>query len=394
MAMSPDFFDSNTAANTALRAPTRGAGGDTSHFVLSEGDVERLLGDDSADARADIIKKVAEVHQQQKYSLRELALAEQIFRLMLKDTESSVREMLANSLKDNPHIPRDIIITLTQDSERVAAPVLEYSPVLSDTDIIALLQIAKQQDAKPVAIAKRKHISEAVAVALVQTQNIQAVTQLMSNPGAKIPERSYHEALRNHGKESSVATAIAHRPDLPITVVESVITLVSESLASVLRTQYHVAPSTVSAETDKTREIATLRLIDGQQTNPRDVEKLVDQLQAFGRLTPSIILTSLCRGNLYFFETSLARLSNIPIRNAQLLIHDKGGLGFKALYAKAGLPEKFLIPSRMLLEIVAENSRNGQPQIANQLAQRLIQKAGGQNIENLSYLLALIRQSA
>lgn len=381
----------NNVKDAAALAPGEAQKG--SGFTLSEADVERLLSDDSSDVRADIIKKVAEDHQRQNYSLRELALAEQIFRLMLKDTEIVVRESLATSLKDNPHVPRDVILSLTQDIDRVAAPVLEYSPVLSDTDIITLLKAAKNQEGKPLAIARRKHISETVAVALVQTQNLQAVAQLMSNPGAKIPEPSYHEALRNHGKNGSVATAIAHRPDLPLTVVESVITLVSDTLANVLRSQYHLPAATASAETEKTREIATLRLIDGQQINPRDVEKLVDQLQAFGRLTPSIILTSLCRGNLYFFETSLARLSHIPVRNAQLLIHDKGGLGFKALYAKAGLPEKFLIPSRMLLEIVAENARNNQPQLANQLAQKLIQKAGGQNIENLSYLLALIRQS-
>jgi uncharacterized protein (DUF2336 family) len=368
---------------------------DTSaQFVLSDEDVERLLTEETPDARIDVLKKVAEDHGQQKYSLRELALAEQIFRVMLKDTETSVRETLAHSLKDNPRVPRDIILSLTQDVDRVSLPILEYSPVLSDADIIAILKAAKQQDAKPLAVAKRKHISEVVAVALVQTQNVQAVTQLMGNPGAKIPEKAYKDALRDHGKQGSVATAIAHRPDLPITVVENVISLVSDSLANVLRTQYHIAPAMVTAETEKTREIATLRLIDGHQTNPRDVEKLVDQLQAFGRLTPSIILTSLCRGNLYFFEISLARLSHIPVRNAQLLIHDKGGLGFKALYAKAGLPEKFLVPSRMLLEIVAENQRTGQPQSANTLAQKLIHKAGGQNIENISYLLALIRQSA
>ncbi len=363
-------------------------------FVLNESDVERLLNEGTADARIDVLKKVADTHGQQKYSLRELAIAEQIFRLMLKDTEISVRETLASSLKDNPRVPRDIVLSLSNDMERIAAPMLEYSPVLSDNDIVAILKAAKQQDNRAVAVARRKHISETVAVALVQTQNVQAVTQLMSNPGAKIPEKSYHDAMRNHGNQSTVATAIAHRPDLPITVVESVISLVSDSLANVLRTQYHLAPSTVSTETEKTREIATLRLIDGNQINHRDVEKLVDQLQAFSRLTPSIILTSLCRGNLYFFETSLARLSNIPVRNAQLLIHDKGGLGFKALYAKAGLPDKFLVPSRMLLEIVAENQRTGQPQTTNILAQKLIHKAGGQNIENLSYLLALIRQSA
>lgn len=385
----------HTETANALKSPSPAQfEGATAGLVLSEEDVESLLRDDGTEARIDVIKKIATEHGSQHYSLRELALAEQIFRLMLKDTEISVREALAISLKDNPHVPRDVIIALSGDIDRVAMPILENSPVLSDTDIVAILKVAKEHETKALAIAKRKHISETVAVALVQTRNIQAVTQLMSNPTAKIPEQSFHDAIKHHGKEGTVATAIAHRPDLPITVVESVITLVSDSLASVLRTQYHLAPSTVSAETEKTREIATLRLVDGHQVSQHDVEKLVDQLKAFGRLTPSIILTSLCRGNLHFFETSLARLSTIPVRNAQLLIHDKGGLGFKALYAKAGLPEKFLVPARMLLEIVADNIRSGQSLAADVLAQKLIQKSGGQNIENLSYILALIRQSA
>src|SRR6202000_3057862 len=109
---------------------------------------------------------------------------------------------------------------------------------------------------------------------------------------------------------------------------------------------------------------------------PARGEKLTAQLQVFGRLPPSMILTSLCRGNLYFFETSLARLSNIPVRNAQLLIHDKGGLGFKALYAKAGLPDKFFQACKLLLEVVADLQRSGEggkrDGYANLLAQKLL----------------------
>jgi uncharacterized protein (DUF2336 family) len=310
----------------------------------------------------------------------------------VKDTEISVREALATALKHNPNVPRDIILSLTHDADTVALPILESSDVLNDDDLTALIQSAKHSQ-RPIAIAKRKYVSEVISAALVETHNATAIAALVKNSGAQISTETYQGILREHHKNSDIVTAMAKRPNLPVTVVEKIITLVSDSLADSLRTQYRLSPVTVAIETEKTREMATLKLVDGQ-VGHQDIEKLVEQLQAFGRLTPSIILTSLCQGNLYFFETSLARLSNIPVRNAQLLIHDKGGLGFKALYGRAGLPDKFMAACKLLLETVAEMQRGGQARDANVLVQKLIAKSTGKQVDNLSYIIALIRQNA
>jgi uncharacterized protein (DUF2336 family) len=365
-------------------------------LALSSADVKRLLTEETPDVRIDVLRKVADVHAELRYSLRELAIAEQILRVLVRDTELSVREALAMALKDNPKMPRDIILTLSQDTDSVALPVIESSEVLTENDLIALVQSVKQV-ATPSAIARRKTVSKKVSEALIETHNPQVVSQLMKNPGADVTEESLQTILREHSRNQDVTTSMAQRHNLPATVVEKVITLVSGTLAESLRIQYNISVGTIAAETEKTREIATLRLVDGQ-VGAREVEKLVEQLLVFGRLTPSIILTSLCRGNLYFFETSLARLSNIPVRNAQLLIHDKGGLGFKALYAKAGLPDKFFKACKLLLEVVADLQRTSTTTeggaYANTLAQKLLARATGKDIENLSYIIALIRQHA
>ena len=364
-------------------------------FTLSDRDVERLLTEEVPDVRIDVLRKVADTHLERKYSLHELAIAEQILRLLVRDTEISVREALAMALKDNPKVPRDIILALTRDVESVARPIIESSSVLTDADLLALIQSVKNS-AKSSAVALRKNLSVQVSTALIETHNAQIVAQLMKNPEAKLPEDMLQMILRDHSKNPEVMHSLAQRPDLPATFVEKIITLVSDSVAESLRVQYNISAGAIAAETEKTREIATLKLVDGP-IQARDVEKLVDQLQVFGRLTPSIILTSLCRGNLYFFETSLARLSNIPVRNAQLLIHDKGGLGFKALYAKAGLPDKFFAACKFLLEAVAEMQRSGKGDAANNanaLAAKLLAMSAGKNIENLSYIIALVRQHA
>ena len=326
-------------------------------FALSADDVSRLLIEETPDIRVDVLRKVAQTHSEQHYSLHELAIAEQILRVLMRDTEVIVREALAIALKDNPNIPRDIILALSRDIDSVALPVLESTMVLTDADLIAIVQSATHI-VRPSAIAKRKILSKEVSMALVATHNPIVVTQLMKNPQAQIGEDALQAILREHGKNQEITQTMAQRPNLPATIVEKIITMVSDSLAESLRVQYNISSSTIAAETEKTREIATLKLVDGQ-INQHDIEKLVDQLQVFGRLTPSIILTSLCRGNLHFFETSLARLSHVPVRNAQLLIHDKGGLGFKALYAKAGFPDKYFNACKLLLEVVADLHRAG-----------------------------------
>lgn len=380
----------------AMPRPSSKSDQQTSPVHLSKEDVERLLVEDAPDARIDIARKIAQGHAERCYSLRELTVAEQIFRVLVRDTEIVVREALADMLKDNPAVSRDIILSLTHDADTVALPLLEFSAVLTDEDLLELIHSAKSP-ARSVAIAARKDLPERISVALIGTRHVAAISKLLQNISARIPENALAGLVRDYGKNTTLMDALASRPGLPATLVEKIITLVSQAYAQRLREQYHLAPATATNETDKTREIATLKLVDGDISS-RDIEKLVDQLQMFGRLTPSIILTSLCRGNLYFFETALARLSNIPVRNAQLLIHDKGGLGFKALYAKAALPDKFLVPAKMLLEVVADIQRSktaaAGTAYSDMLVQKLLAKASGQNVENLSYIIALIRQSA
>jgi len=364
--------------------------------ILSREDIERLLTENTPDVRIEVIDKIADAHLNRRYSLHDLAIAEQVMRILVKDTEISVRATLAARLQNNPYVPTDIILALVNDVDQVAIPLIENSPVLSDDDLVAIIRTCKNV-AKQAAVAGRKQVSRQVSSALVATRNSDIVSRLTKNNNAEISPETYSEIIRDHSGNQNIMQTVSERPNLPSTIVEKVITLVSESLAASLRTKYDVSPTIISAEAEKTRELATLTLVESD-TSRHDIEKLVEQLHTFGRLTPSIILTSLCRGNLYFFEASLARLSGIPVQNAQTLIHDKGGLGFKALYTKAGLPDKFFTACRELLEVVAEIKR-GKASLKglayiNEAIHSLLARTAGKNVENLSYIIALIRQAS
>ena len=129
---------------------------------LTQDDVSRLLSDPSVDTRVETAAKIADGFNAGALSDGERKMAEEIFRVMVKDAEVRVREALALNLKESSGIPHDVAVSLAKDVEQVALPVLQFSDVLTDDDLIEI--IASQSPEKQVAIAKRKNVSDNVSV--------------------------------------------------------------------------------------------------------------------------------------------------------------------------------------------------------------------------------------
>ncbi len=162
--------------------------------TLSKEDVEKLLSSPSGEIRAETAAKIASDFNQGALTDSERKLAEEIFRIMVKDAEVRVREALSQNLKESSVVPHDVAMTLANDVDSVALPVLEFSKILSDED---LLEIVRGQDvSKQVAIASRSNVSEALSDALVETKNEEVVTSLVSNEGADISEKTFQKWSR------------------------------------------------------------------------------------------------------------------------------------------------------------------------------------------------------
>lgn len=364
------------------------------HVYLSQEDVTRLLTETSPEARIDVMQRVAANHAEGKLDSKEMAVAEQIFRLLVNDTEAYVRAALADKIKDNPYIPRDIVFALAKDVEEVALPVLRISEVLTDTDLMELIKSSPEIN-RLVAIAERQRVSSRVSGALIDTGYEKVVARLLDNQGAQISDSSYQKILKDFEQNQDITASLARRSGLPLTVVEKLVNIVSDTLVEQLKQKYQWGAA-LTQESDQLREATVLKLLDSG-VGESDTLSLVDQLHAAARLSPSLIVTALCRGHFHFFESSLAKMASIPVSNAHALVNDRGTLGFKALYTKAGLPDKLFSATRLALTAVQEMLDIGEPpgtlRYANRVAQKILHYAEGKHIENLSYILALIRQN-
>ena len=366
---------------------------------LSRADVARLLTDPSAEARADTATKIA-----QKFDLRELneserRIAEDIFRSLVKDAEVRVREALSANLKSCPDVPHEIAVALAEDVDSVAMPMLRFSEVLTDEELIS---IVKEHGAgKQVAIAQRATVSANVADALIDTGNESAVARLVSNEGAELNEAALDRVMTNYGESDAVSESLARRPNLPPALSERLVSAITAQLESVITDKHDLPADALSNLLLQTRERATVSFI-GEGTSIADLERLVEQMQCNGRLTSSVILRALAMGDLAFLEVALARLARVPLQNARILIHDQGKLGFKSVYERSGLPERLFPAFRAGVDVAAETDYDGGPNDRERYISRMVERVltqfadSGNDVadDDIEYLMNKLNQLA
>jgi hypothetical protein len=97
-----------------------------------------------------------------------------------------------------------------------------------------------------------------------------------------------------------------------------------------------------------------------------------------------------------FFEHAMAKLADVPVPNAQILVLDEGD-GFASLYKTSCLPMELYSATHHLLRIALEETSYGRYQrndFRQRLANRLMQDETSRKIDYMDYILTLIQNNA
>lgn len=337
---------------------------------LSGADVQRLLHDPSPASREEMAAKIARAYGAEGMNPQERTLAGEIFRLMLRDAEWRVRRALAENLCHNPDVPADIARTLVADMTEVSVPFIEASSVLTDADLVQIVEAGLPE--KQIAVARRADVSSEVSLSIARHGVELAVASLMANKGADIGGDAFNAALDRFGTLESVHGPMARRAHLPIGVAERLVSLVSAELRDHLVANHDLPADIATDLVLQSRERATVDLSRGAGRD--DVQALVLRLHATGKLTTTIILRALCTGDLNFFECAMAQLAGIPVANAYRLIHDGGDLGLPRLVERCGLPDSFLEIARVGVAVARELEYDGQPGDRQRFTDRMVER--------------------
>ena len=126
--------------------------------------------------------------------------------------EVEARTHVAKLLAPLDRAPGNVVNKLANDTIEVAAPLLEFSNVLSDDDLIEI--VTKQSEEHRVAIAGRTNVPERVGDAIVEHGGTSSVTRLVNNKTAEFGRETMEKLISRATTDSTLASNLRGRTDL------------------------------------------------------------------------------------------------------------------------------------------------------------------------------------
>jgi uncharacterized protein (DUF2336 family) len=357
---------------------------------LSEHDISRLA-NSSVEQRVKLTRQLVSAYHRDAAPPAYRQAAEEVFRLLMRDVSTDVRGTFAELVKSSASVPRDVVRTLASDVEPVSAPVLEFSGLLTDEDILEVIGASRGSVGKLTAVSRRKRVSLPVSAALVGTEHAAVAAALVGNRGAEIGGKEYEALARRHAGDGAVVEALIARDGLPAVVADFVAARVSPQLLKSLAERNPALSPAI-------RDIAKR----GAASEAAEYAAFLQKAERMGLAKESVPLAALSLAKTAWFEAYMARALNLPVLNVRALVADPSNKGFKALYERAGLPSRLYAAAALLMESVRDlhlfrdaDAPSSGAEIANRLIEEMTERAAerDEEIENLDYIVAMIRHS-
>jgi uncharacterized protein (DUF2336 family) len=257
--------------------------------------------------------------QNAQFSVTERALATDILKRISKDVEMSIRIALAEKLAPNPFAPPELVNLLADDRIEVARLVLAQSPVLTESDLLRIIQ--GTSDEHHMVVAGRHGIGEMVTAALARSDCEAVLITLLRNEGAKISHETFDTLVSRARTLESLQEPLAGRQDLPAQLATRMYVWVSGALKSALIGRYpHIAQSLARALDETSAGLQTGK----PATSPDSAKKLIDKLSVSGQLKASFLIRVLQQGQMELFEQGFATLLKIDIEAMRHILYGDG----------------------------------------------------------------------
>ncbi|MCC2113585.1 MAG: DUF2336 domain-containing protein [Hyphomicrobiales bacterium] len=347
-----------------------------------------------AQARVDATRALANSYLYSEMEQVVRDAAEAAMTILLDDPSIAVRRTLADVLATSPGAPRHLIRELAQDQPDVAEPVLRRSPFLLDSELIDIAALGDHHAHR--AIAGRSQVSASVAAALAEIAGPETLAILVRNPRARLAGVTLHRLVERHGADPELRDTLLARPDLPLDVRHRLIAKLGEALSDLAVVRAWMPARRAETVTRDACDKAAVTI--SIEAESEDVDALVDHLRRSGQLTTSLILRSICLGELRFFEAALSALSGMPRKRIFALLERGNESAFRALYDKARLPASAFPAFRAALRLLREMQYDGDVadryRFARRMIERMLTRTDDIGDAELDRLLAMLRRFA
>ncbi|PIR39100.1 MAG: hypothetical protein COV35_04360 [Alphaproteobacteria bacterium CG11_big_fil_rev_8_21_14_0_20_39_49] len=344
--------------------------------IVSDVDIEVLL-KSPLETKMEVIKKIGKYYTSESLSVQQKEASERILRSLVRESDTLVKCGISESIKNALNASNDLVMQLAQDIDIVAIPILEFSKVLTDENLVYIIERTDDIE-KQKTISKRETVSEGVSDALIHKGHEDVVVTLLNNKGAAVSDDGYKEIVEKFPEVKAVLISVKHRERVPASILNTV-------------------REKIVREDDK-------QTLDDKKCQ-KDVDKeyclFIKIIKERGVQENIAPIYALCMGNRKLFEMCVARKLKVPTLNIRRILDSDASNSFSELYKRAELPDNLFDATETLLCVINNLSdelsgtgvklfeRDSKRIITNMLM--FDEEEGG--IENIEYLITLIKST-
>ncbi|MGH6872315.1 MAG: DUF2336 domain-containing protein [Rhizomicrobium sp.] len=299
----------------------------------------RLLADDKDDeVRVELARKIGRLMPTLPADgasrLRQLTI--ETLEKLAKDQLPRVRAVLAEEIKMLDCVPKRVVRKLARDVESVSAPILEYSPLLSDADLIEIITTAQARHALK-AIARRRPLGASVSEAIGSVMDEPSVAELLSNSSAEVRQQTLEKIVEHAASVRAWHLPLVLRSDLSQRAIRRIAGFVGAALIQKLTERASLDEETQAV---LSRALRT-RIEAGDTDTNRDPAMLgaseAERLFRAGKLDDSFVESAAEAGRKEAVVTALSLLAKVPADTARRILQSGAARGVTALVWRAGL---------------------------------------------------------
>ncbi|MBC44250.1 MAG: hypothetical protein CMO08_00355 [Thalassospira sp.] len=309
---------------------------------------------------------------------------------LARDQAVHVRQVISETLKDIADAPQPIIQQLARDAESVVCgPVLQYSPVLTEDDLLEIIEGSSGRGALSF-VSRRRNVGEKLADAIAASSDKDAISHLLGNKSAQIREETLDQLIDRAPDYPEWHEPLVERPTLTPTAAGKLARFVAENLISVLERRKDLKKD----QLDAVREVVQRRIASGEfekrddvATDAKKIKADKDKSQAAAKpepksdkksdkkgvvadddeeeeepafdkalamhakkkLTDKEVAKALAANDVKFARASLAVLAGIPPEAVSKVLNTHSAKGVVSLAWKAGLPADLAVKIQVKL---------------------------------------------
>ncbi len=304
------------------------------------GDLEnlvRLARDKTVSGRQTLVATIGDLFLSMDTVLseRERVLMSEILHRLVLDMELSLRKALAERLAGHPKAPRELVVALANDTIEVAHPLLVESEVLQDIELIEIIRNRTLEH--QLAITIRNHLSEPVAEALVETDNVDVITRLLENENAKISQKTMEYLVEQSQRVDAYQNPLLRRPDLEPALARRMYWWVSAALRSFILDHFEVDPEMLDSTMEAT--VKALARAPSEDAVSRAME-LAERLAESEGISFELMLRTLRRGEVSLFIALFSKFTGVRLALARRILFEPGGEGLCIACKGAGIDKQ------------------------------------------------------